>query len=205
MTAQPSIDWRAVHERLQRYEQAARETLHPTPERSRLILEERARALSQIPVRPPSASEVLEVVTFELGSECYALETRQVRRVVKRELVTPIPGTSELLVGVVNLQGEILLVFDLRVLFGVARQGPTEWSRVVVLGEERDEFGVLADAAQEVRTIRVDALFPVPDAQEGAGRPHVRGVTGGGLIVLDGSALLRDDRLIINQVEEPGA
>ena len=153
MSAQPRdragpIDWRDVHERLQRYERAARESLRPTPERTQLVLEERARALAQIPSRPPSASEVLEVVTFDLGNECYAIATCQVRRVVKREQLTPIPGTSELLVGVINLQGEILAVFDLRVLFGITRQGPTEWSRVVVLGEERDEFGILADSTQ---------------------------------------------------------
>ena len=161
-------------------------------------------ALSQVPSRPPGASEVLEVVTFDLGGECYAIATRHVRRVVKLERLTSIPGTPEPLVGVINLQGEILAVFDLRVLFGIVRQGPTEWSRVVVLGEDRDEFGVLADSTQEVRTVRLDELFPAPEAREGEGRQFVRGVTGEGLIVLDGPALLLDDRLVINQVEEPG-
>ncbi len=205
MSAQPGpIDWLEVHERLQRYERAARESLLPTPERTKLVLEERARALSRVPSRPPSATEVLEVVTFDLGGECYAIATRHVRRVVKLERLTSIPGTPDPLVGVINLQGEILAVFDLRILFGIVRQGPTEWSRVVVLGEDRDEFGVLADSTQEVRTIRLDELFPAPEAREGEGRQFVRGVTGEGLIVLDGPALLLDDRLVINQVEEPG-
>ena len=143
------------------------ESLLPTPERTKLVLEERAGAFPGSRRGRPATSEVLEVVTFDLGGESYAIATRHVRRVVKLERLTSIPGTPEPLVGVINLQGEILPVFDLRVLFGIVRQGPTEWSRVVVLGEDRDEFGVLADSTQEVRTVRLDELFLAPGPGRG--------------------------------------
>ena len=78
----------------------------------------------------------------------------------------------------------------------------TDKSRVVVLGHERDEFGVLVDAAHEVVTLRSDDVLDPPGSFAGTSRSYLRGVTADGLIVLDGSAMLRDSRLIIDQSEE---
>jgi chemotaxis signal transduction protein len=95
-------------------------------------------------------------------------------------------------------------VFDLRELFGIAQQELTELSRVIVVGEDRPEFGVLADVAQEVTTLRTDAVFPPLDSVGGAGRDYVRGVTKEGRTVLDGLALLQAQRLFIDQGEDSG-
>jgi purine-binding chemotaxis protein CheW len=143
------IDWRAVHARLERAAAAARAALSPSAEQAKAVMDERARALARVPARPPRAAEVMKVAVLTLARERYAIETRYVRRVVRLEDLTPIPGAPEFLSGVINLRGEILDVFDLRVLFGLAAGAATERSRVVVLGDDRDEFGVLADAAHE--------------------------------------------------------
>ena len=84
-------------------------------------------------------------------------------------------------------------------------RGLTDLARVLVLGADRPEFGVLADAAHEVTTLRVDEVHEPPDSATGVGREYLRGVTKDALIVLDGAALLRDGRLFIDQGEEAGA
>jgi purine-binding chemotaxis protein CheW len=201
-----SIDWGVIHARLEGLERAARGAFEPSPEQAHALLEARAQALARVPVAPPDASAVLTVVTFALGDEPYAIETRYMRRVVRIDdvAVTPIPGTPDVLTGVINMEGEILPVFDLARLFGLARGTRTELARILVLGEDRDELGLLADVAHEVRPLRIDAILEPPCSLEGIGRTTLRGVTADALIVLDGAALLRDPRLVIDQVEEAG-
>jgi len=157
-----------------------------------------------VPVVPPDSAAVLTVVVFALGPEAYALETRFVRRVVRTADVslTPIPGTPDVLVGVINMGGEILAVFDLGRLFGLRRGAPTQQSRVLVLGADRDELGLLADAAFEVRTVPISHLLEPPASFEGLGRSLLKGVMADALIVLDGAALLCDPRLVVDQGEE---
>jgi purine-binding chemotaxis protein CheW len=203
-TGQP-IDWHAVHARLERAAAATLEALRPTDQRSRAILDERARSLARVPPRPPGAGEVLTVAILTLADERYAIETRYVRRVVKLEGLTPLPGAPEFLRGVINLRGEILDVFDLRCLFGLAAAEADQQTHVFVLGDDRDELGVVADAAHEVTTLRRDEVLEPPGSVAGIGRNYLRGVTAQTLIVLDGAALLQDARLVIDQGEDVGA
>jgi purine-binding chemotaxis protein CheW len=202
-----SIDWDTVHARLERLERAAHAALDPTPEQAQAVLEARARILARVPVAPPDADKVLTVVTFTMGDEPYAIETRFVRRVVRidDENLTPIPGTPDVLVGVLNMEGDILAVFDLVHLFGLTRGVQTGPTGLIVLGEQGDELGLITDAVHEVRPLRNDAVLEPPGSIEGLGRNILRGVTADALIVLDGASLLRDPRLVIDQGEEGGA
>ncbi len=200
-----SINWQAVHTRLARATAATEDILRLAPERARAVMEERARLLARVPVQPALAAEVLEVATFALANERYAIETRYVREVVRFTDFTPVPGAPDFLVGITNLRGEILAVIDLKKFFGIATRGVTDLARVIVLGGERAEFGVLADAAQEVLRLRTDEVLEPPGSLSGIGREYLRGLTQDALIVLDGKVLLQDTRLVIDQSEELGA
>jgi purine-binding chemotaxis protein CheW len=201
-----ALDWEAIRTRLQRLSAAAGADVEPAPEQAQAVLEARARDLARVPAVAPDTAAVLTLVAFALGAEPYALETRFVRRVVRSSEVslTPIPGTPEILVGVINMGGEILAVFDLGRFFGLHHTARTEQSRILVLGTERDEFGLLADAASEVHTVPNSSLLEPPATFEGLGRNILRGVTADALIVLDGAALLREPRLVVDQGEEAG-
>jgi len=195
-----AIDWKQIRRRLERVLKGAEETVRMSPERARAVLEERARILARVPAEAVHA-EVIEVVIFALAGEQYAVETRFVRGVVRLTDYTSLPGAPPFLAGVLNLRGDILAVIDLRVFFGVAVKGLTDLARVLVLGLERDEFGVLADATLEVRKLRSDEVLAPPDSVSGIGRQYLRGVTREALILLDGAVLLQDSRLFIDEDE----
>jgi purine-binding chemotaxis protein CheW len=200
LTPKPKLlDWQQARERLAQLAAAAEESMRLSGQRAQDVLEKRARELARVPAAAPLASEVLEVVTFNLGDEHYAIETRHVRGVVRLGEWTPVPGAPEFLVGVINLRGEVLALFDLRPLFGMSKGSATEQSRVVVLGGERVEFGLLVDSAHEVRTLRTSEVLTAPGTPAGQGPDHLRGVTRDALIVLDGAVLLQDRHLFIDQ------
>jgi len=199
-----AIDWQAVRDRLNRSAQALEEAQRLSPERVRAILEARARAAARIPEVAPVAEAVIEVVRFTLGAERYALETTCVREILRSREITSMPGAPDFLVGVTNLRGQIVAVFDLRRYFGIPAPDATDLARVIVLGRERIEFGVLADAVHEVALLRLDQISEPPESVAGLARSFLRGVTAEALIVLDAGVLLDDPRLFIDLGEDAG-
>ena len=199
------IDWGQVRQRLAHAIQATEDALHLSPERARIVMEERARALARVPAAPEAGAGVFEVVVFSLANERYGIEAKHVREVVRLTDYTPLPGAPSFLVGVTNLRGLVLAIVDMRKFFGVAVRGVSDLSRIVVLGNERIEFGILADAVHEVALLSADQVKEPPETVAGVAREYLRGVTGDALLLLDGAALLRDPRLIVDQDEEAGA
>lgn len=164
------------------------------PDGGRALLAERARQLARVPEKPIRAEEVLELVGFVLAGERYGIESRFVLEVARLTRFTPVPGTPAFVLGVTSLRGEILALFDLRDLLGVQPEGVTDLGRIVVLGEHRREFGLLADLASEILYVPIESLAQTETAW---GRAYVRGVSPDGVIVLSGQALLDDPRLTL--------
>lgn len=190
------IDWRAVRDHLEKTTDAG----SAAEERERSILAERARMLAQVPAAAPHAGDVLEVVVLALGRERYAIESHFVREIVRMAEITPVPGAPDVLSGVTNLRGEILAVFDLARLFGLPAAASSEQARLLVLGRDHSELGILTDEVCQGSAVHVAELG---DAQAAAidGSVPLRGVTRDGLQVLDGGCLLQDARLFIDQGE----
>jgi len=175
----------------------------PDSEQARRILEERARVLAR-PVTGKSPAGQVELLIFSLSGETWALETRSVREVAALADFTPVPGASPHLLGITNLRGEILPVFDLRGLTGLATKGVTDLSRLLVLGADRDELGLLAGEVREVRPVAPGEIFDPPETVAAASRGLLRGITRDAVMVLDGDALLRDPRLSASE-SQPAA
>ena len=165
------------------------------PESRRDTLVSRARLLARVPAEPPRPGDILELVVFVLAGERYGIESRLVREVARLTRFTPVPGTPAFVLGITSLRGEILALFDLRQLLGVVAVGVTDLGRIVVLGENRREFGLLADSASEILSVPRASLAQTETAWA---RSYVRGVGPDGVIVLSGEALLGDPQLTID-------
>jgi len=191
-----AIDWEAARSGLERARLA--NDAMPTPEQTKAILDARARRLA---ARPPAqtAGDVLSLATFALGDERYAIEMRFVREVTKLVEYAPVPGVPRYILGVTNLRGELLLVIDPRRLLGLPERGLTDLGRLIVLGEERIELGLVADAALGMLDVPTREVLAAPDGL--GGRGYLRGVTKDAWIVMDGRGLLADDRFVIDHRE----
>lgn len=195
VTLATTIDWDAARRRLGILAQAAESAAALSPEREQAVLSARAEELARVPAAPESAAERLEVVTFNLAGERYALETRFIREIVQPREITPVPGAADVLVGIMNLRGSVLAVMDLARLLAIAHPAERPW--VIVLGLERAEFGLAAERIDEVTAWRADAVLPAGLGEAATGL--VRGVTREAVIVFDGAALLEDPRLFIDE------
>jgi chemotaxis signal transduction protein len=61
-------------------------------------------------------------VVFHLGGESFAIALRQVVEADRLPAITPVPFVPEFVRGVANRRGEVLLLIDLRLLFGVEQE-----------------------------------------------------------------------------------
>ena len=164
------------------------------PER---ILAERARRLARVEESREERGDGTEVLVFRLSAERYAIETEYVREIVQFADCTLVPSTPSVLLGVTNLRGEILPIFEMREMLSLPLRAVSELFRVIVVGAEGPEFGILSDEVIEVRVIPVDAAL---ESESGFARDRVvRGVTPEALVVLDGKGLLTDARLFVGR------
>lgn len=199
-TTATQLDWSAIRARLAATVGSHEGETNQSPEAAAAVLSARALELGQVPLEPPRASQVLELITFSLGGEWFAIETRYVRTVVRQAEITPVPGTPTFLAGVTNWRGEVLAIMNLGQVWGAARPAGNSIPWVLVLGTERAEFGLVADDVNEVRMLPLAELL-APAGSSGAYREWVRGVTAEAMLVLDGAALLSDAKLVVDETE----
>jgi purine-binding chemotaxis protein CheW len=195
--------WSRLQQRLLAAARATEELTRPSPERARAILEERARRLARSAPHVAPDIDRLLVVTFGLGSDRYALGSTFVREVRQPRSLTPLPGVPDYCAGIVNLRGKVLPAFYLHRLLGLPAEDNRSYQRVLYLGADTAELGLLADAVFEVAPLDAGALLSPAGRVPTAAQSLVEGVLPNGLVVLSAPALLQDPRLILDQKEEP--
>jgi purine-binding chemotaxis protein CheW len=60
---------------------------------------------------------ISKIVLFSLEEPRYALYLSAVERIIRSVEITPLPEAPEIVLGVINVQGEIIPVIDIRKLF----------------------------------------------------------------------------------------
>lgn len=87
-------------------------------------------------------------VRVSLGAETYALPVENVTETATADGLAPLPGSPPSVVGVCNLRGELLPVFDLAGMLGLPRSENGE--RMVVLEHSKQRAGLVVDTVQDV-------------------------------------------------------
>ena len=170
----------------------------PATDPDELILQARARALAQAPVEAVD-TEFIEVVTFVLAYETYGIETVYVSEVYPLKELTPLPCTPPFVAGIINVHGQVLSVIDIKKFFELPAQGLTDLNKVIIISNGVMEFGILADAILDVRTIPLREIQPSLPTLTGIREDYLRGITQDRLVVLDAISLLTDPRIIVHE------
>lgn len=93
-------------------------------------------------------------VTVRVGPELYALRVEQVLEVVEVGRLTVVPGARAGTLGLQNLRGSALPVFDLAALLGVS--GDERRSRLVVTESGGCRAGLAVDEVRDVGPLPED-------------------------------------------------
>jgi len=126
------------------------------------------------------ATKNVQLLTFTLANEVYAIDVISAREVLDFAHITPIPKTPPWIRGVLNLRGNVVPVLDMKHKLGM---GPTEQTRDVCvlileidLEGEKTQVGVLADSVREVIEIDTSQIGPPPNFGGRVSTEYVLGV-----------------------------
>lgn len=163
------------------------------------ILKQRAKIIAMRHEWDAAPQKAINVVEFLLFNEKYAVEVQYVKEVFSLHEITPIPGTPESIMGVINFRGGIVSVVNLKVLFGLKEKGLTEMNKVILLTHENMAFGLIADGILGSSELFEHEITEPPITLSPGAAKYVKGVSGKNTILLNAAALLQSKALQINQ------
>jgi len=91
-----------------------------------------------------------QYVVFKLGLEVFGIDINKVKEIIIYQDTTHIPGSGELIEGVINLRGHVIPIFNLRKKFGFPDTEKTRSTRIVVVEANETTVGIEVDGVSEV-------------------------------------------------------
>ncbi|MGD9849814.1 MAG: chemotaxis protein CheW [Nitrospirales bacterium] len=132
--------------------------------------------------------EVLQLVSFRLGKEEFAIDILGVQEIIRLVEVTQVPKAPFYVEGVVNLRGKVIPIINLRSRFALPPVDPTKDTRIIVVEVEHSILGFIVDSVEEVLRVPEALIEPSPTTGRGGSDDFHKGVgrvDGRLLILLD--------------------
>ncbi len=117
----------------------------------------------------------IELLSFLLGGEEYAVMVDDVREVLKIRDRTLVPNAPDYILGVTSLRGTMLPIIDLCKRLGLPTGESSEKSRIVVVSVADESVGLLVDRVTGVFRVMPDEIKPPPENIEQGGE-FLRGI-----------------------------
>jgi purine-binding chemotaxis protein CheW len=127
----------------------------------------------------------INIVVFKLVDEYYSIDINDVETIIKMQAITVVPHTATHVLGVTNLRGIVLPVFDLRRRFGLPDVEPTKDTRIIVVKVNNNMVGIVVDVVVEVIRVSQEKIEITPSIATTVNSHYVDGV------------INMDDRLVI--------
>lgn len=104
----------------------------------------------------------LQLVSFLLGKETYAIDVMRIQGVERVPEITTIPRFPDFVEGVINLRGEIIPIVDLRKRFGMPGKEHDKETRIALVELRDMTIGLIVDRVYEVFTLDSGAVGQIP-------------------------------------------
>jgi purine-binding chemotaxis protein CheW len=114
----------------------------------------------------PAAGEAddapLQVVTFRLFNEVYALDILYVQEIIRLLPITHVPLAAEWIAGVINLRGQIIPLIRLASRLGLEVEAASRNTRFMSVRNRDQALGLIVDEVLEVLRLSSRVLEPPP-------------------------------------------
>jgi purine-binding chemotaxis protein CheW len=116
-----------------------------------------------MPAREAAADDLVQLCTFRVGGEDYAVDIMRVREIVEPLPITLVPRAPAFVDGVVRLRGEVIPVVDVRKRFGLPATPPGRRAKHLIVKLAGRRLALIVDEVSEVLRIPRDELRPAPE------------------------------------------
>ena len=126
----------------------------------------------------------IRLVLLTVDEQTYALPLAAVDRVLRMVEITPLPGTPEVVEGVINIQGEVGAIVSIRRRLGLTPRAVRVSDSLVLAHARTRRVAIIAESVLGVVERPADAVVKTRDIARGI--QHIEGVlkTSDGLILI---------------------
>jgi purine-binding chemotaxis protein CheW len=97
--------------------------------------------------------QIHQLVVFTLDDQRYAVSLSVVERVVRMVEITPVPHIPAIVLGVINAQGRIIPVVNVRKRFCLPARTPHLGDQLLIARTSKRSVALVVDAVNEVMTL----------------------------------------------------
>ena len=121
-------------------------------------------------------ANIRQFCTFLLHGEVFGVPVEQVQEVIQYREMTPVPLVPEIIRGLINLRGQIVMALDLRRRFGMPDRPEAQLPLNVVVRTGNGATSLLVDEIGDVLEADEEDFEQPPQTLRGSARELVRGV-----------------------------
>jgi len=151
------------------------------------------------------AEELLQLVSFKIGSEEYGIDILKVQEINRMPEITKVPQAPHYVDGVINLRGKVIPILNTRRKFSLEEKENDKDTRIVVVDINGEVIGLVVDSVNEVLRIPNSIVEPPPNVTVDSGADYITGVARLDdrlLILLDLGRLVGETTQIMTEMQE---
>jgi purine-binding chemotaxis protein CheW len=124
-----------------------------------------------------SANHAIELLTFRIAEQEYALDIMLVREIRGWTHATPLPHAPHYMKGVINLRGTVLPVMDLSRRLGLPNREQNDRNVIIVVNLDDTMTGLLVDAVSDIIALSPEDMQQPPEISSGSSEGVVSALT----------------------------
>lgn len=126
-------------------------------------------------------SDLLQFIALEVRGRAFALPIGSVVEFRTWIEPTPLPNAPFHVLGIVNIRGEIVPVFDVGALLGYGRTQPSPWHVIILAVTSREQVvGLLVDDVSDIIHCSEESVTDLPQSETPGDSPVVQSVVDAG-------------------------
>lgn len=126
--------------------------------------------------RPAESVQILQLVTFTLGGEEYAVNILKVQEINRMKEITRVPNAPYYVEGVINLRGKVIPVVSLRKMFGLPEEEDRMKQKIMIMDIQGTTIGLIVDTVSEVLRISANIVEPPPPMTYSVSSEFISGI-----------------------------
>ncbi len=120
------------------------------------------RILSKEEAASTKTQVLFQAIAFYLGENIYAMDIMNIKDIITFRSTYRVPNTNEKLLGVLNLRGEILPLYSLKLILEM----PDSLKGKNFIREDEDQFVITVKKDKDIFAIPIDGIYKNVSATE---------------------------------------
>lgn len=145
-----------------------------------------------------SDEDLREYLSFQVGQEDFAVDINSVVEIKAWSKPTRLPNVPSYLLGIINVRGVILPIFDLKGRFGLGKTEVNQKKVIVFITSKGRTLGVLVDGVSDIIKVTEADVQPAPNVEGEIKDEFINGLVGANgkmLVLLDTEKLFEDENI----------